>query len=557
MIENTAHGPLIRKQLTRRQYLKFSAWTTLSTTLVAAGCSREQNTDAETGGTIATVANTEEASTDATSVSTSISREDVLRIAFSNVSLSFDPATTLTNSAIQAILLLFDGLVRVDTNLEIQPALAERWEVTDDLLQWTFTLRQNVQFHHGQPFTAQDVVYTFKRLLDPAVGSPIRNVLGIITAVTTIDDGSATGAVRFTLNQAYADFLVLCGAPQASILDHNYATELLSRSPSGTGPYLVDELIPGQYTQFLRNGNYWDVESIAIQAIDHLYLPIFKERITALASGEVDMLADISSTEALSIEESAGARIVEVASGSYQTIVMQATESPFDDLRVRQALKLSIDRAMIQERLLNGRGEIGADHPIASSNPYYAGLETNPYNPEQAKQLLADAGYPNGVQLDLVTASVDPGMVELAYLLQESAEPAGFDITPTEVPADVYWDSYWMQVPFHIGSWNFRPSIDETFTLPYHSSSPWNESRWSNLEFDTLVESARIEADLEQRKALYAHAQELLMVDGAVIVPFFRPLLTALNDRVSTFKPHPGGWIDPRELALVKPSTAS
>ncbi|MEZ4707684.1 MAG: ABC transporter substrate-binding protein [Caldilineaceae bacterium] len=481
-------------------------------------------------------------------------RGQILRVAFAGIPLQFDPATMSANTAIQAGYAVYEGLVRVDQDLTVRPALAEEWEVSKDLLRWTFKLRQDVEFHHGAPFTAQDVVYTFQRLLDPAVGSPMRSVLSFVESVEAIDDGTAAGAVRFVLTLANADLPLLCGAPQALIVSHEYDSELLSKAPSGTGPFQVAELIPSQQIKFVYNERYWAADEISLQQLVHIYMPPFDARAAALRAGEVDLLPDISRKEAALLAEEEMIDIAESPSGAYQTVVMQATETPFDDLRVRQALKLCMDRQAVQEALLGGRGEIGLDHPVASINPFHADLPARPRNIEQARQLLADAGYPDGLTLDLITAELDPGMVELAYLVQEMAAPAGFDITPIKVPSDVYWESYWGQVPFHIGSWNFRPSIDETLAIAFHSNSVWNESRWYNPDLDALLDNARSEPDDEQRKTLYHHAQQIIMEEGSVIIPVFRSVLTAVHKRVKGITPHPTGWLSLRNVKIVEPS---
>ncbi|MCB0094214.1 MAG: ABC transporter substrate-binding protein [Caldilineaceae bacterium] len=524
-----------------------SATGTLATLWVLDGCGRTSTAELETPP-----APTEAATIPETAEAEDLPPVQSLHIAFANVPLQFDPAVMSANAAIQVAFAVYEGLVWVDQDLTIQPALADSWEASDDLLSWTFKLRQDVEFHHGALLTAQDVVYTFGRLLDPAIGSPLRSVLSFIASVDAVDDGTPAGAVRFTLTSANADLPLLCGAPQALILSHEYDIELLPNAPSGTGPFRVDELVPGQYIRFIRNESYWAAAEILLQEVYHIYTPSFDDRAAALSAGEVDLLPDISGKEAALLAVEEAIEIAESPSGAYQTVVMQATEAPFDDVRVRQALKLCIDRAAVRDALLGGRGEIALDHPVASISPFHADLPARQQNIEQARQLLLDAGYPDGIQLDLITANVDPGMVELAQLVQAMAAPAGFDISPTEVPSDVYWNSYWRQVPFHIGSWNFRPSIDETFALAFRSDSIWNESRWYNADLDALLDAARSEPHFEQRKAFYRQAQQMIMEEGAVIIPVFRPVLTAMHKRVQGFVPHPAGWISLRNVQIVE-----
>lgn len=538
----------------RRGFLRVSAGGAFAAFWALEGC--RQNPEIETqdpdavGDTLTTEISTPSVD-EATKEAVSPSRP-ALRIAFAGVPLQFDPAVVSANAAIQVAFTIYEGLVWVDQDLTLRPALATAWEASPDLLSWTFTLRQDLLFHHGTPFTAQDVVYTFERLLDPAVGSPMRSLLSFVEGVEPINDGTPSGAVRFTLTSANADLPLLCGTPQALIVSQEYDTQLLARAPSGTGPFQVDELIPGQAVTLVRNEAHWAVDEYLLQKIHYLFIPQFEARAAALRTSEIDLLPDISIGEANLLRDADEITIAESPSGAYQTVVMQATEAPFDDIRVRQALKLCIDQAVAQEALLGGQGEIGHNHPVASISPFHADLTAPQRNIEQAKQLLLEAGYPNGIKLDLITSDLDPGMVQLAYLVQEMAAPAGFDIVPTEVPGDVYWTTYWTQVPFHIGSWNFRPSIDETIAIAFHSQSLWNESRWFNAELDRLVESARSEPEHEQRKALYQQAQQLIMEDGAVIIPVFRPVLTAVQTRVVNFRPHPAGWINLRGIEIVE-----
>src|SRR5262249_3532769 len=144
--------------------------------------------------------------------------------------------------------------------------------------------------------------------------------------------------------------------------------------------------------------------------------------------------------------------LVEAPSGRYQTVVMQATEPPFTDLRVRQALKYCVDRVALAQTVLQGHGKPGNDHPVASVSPFWADLPLRPRNIAKARRLLAAAGYSAGLRLTLITSAAVPGMVELALAVRDMARPAGVDIMVVRVPADVYWSDYWGRVPFHVGS---------------------------------------------------------------------------------------------------------
>lgn len=534
---------------TRRQFLKRSAGSALTMLAMTQGCRAMPTTPATTASSDIPLSDTESATEILPHADFTL---EGLRIAFSTQSEALDPATISTNTGIQTVLTIYEGLAYIDQAMTAKPLLAESWETSEDLLTWTFTLRQDVTFHHGTPFTANDVVYTFERILDPATGSPLRNVLNFIAAIEAIDDGTESGAVRFTLNTANVDLPLICSAPQALIIAHDYDDTQLTFSPSGTGPFRLVESIPEVRYSFVRNDLYWAKNGPAIDELHYFLLPSFETSRKALEAGEIDILIDIETDAAAELAENEAITIAASPSGSYLTVVMQATETPFTDVRVRQALKHCLDRTEIQKRVLGGHGEIGMDHPVPSISPFYAGISDLVQDVDTARQLLIEAGYPDGITLDLITAAANPGMVELAHLIQEMTVAAGFNIRATEVPADVYWSSYWMQVPFHIGSWNFRPSIDETFAIAFHSNSVWNESRWANEIFDGLIEQARGEVDATQRKAHYEQAQQLLMEEGAVIIPFFRPVLTAVRQRVTNFSTDPNGRLDIRNIGLTE-----
>jgi len=353
------------------------------------------------------------------------------------------------------------------------------------------------------------------------------------------------------LNSPYADLPLLLSVPQARIVAQDYDQPMLTSAPSGTGPFRLVEANPDDRFVYVRNKEYWANDSFFLDEVHHVYLNTPETQLKAIAAGEIDLLPDASIEQVTLLGEADEIDTIESSGGAYQTVVMQATEEPFTDIRVRQALKVCLDRSMVQESVLQGHGETGYDHPVAPISPFFAEMPIRGPDIEQARRLLADAGYPDGIRLDLLTAALDPGMVELAQAVQEAAAPAGFEIEPIEVPADVYWESYWAKTPFHIGSWNFRPSIDETFSIAYQSQSPWNESKWSSPELDSLLDTARSEPDMDRRKALYQQAQELVMEEGAVVIPYFRPMFTAMRRHVQGFVPHPTGWLNLQGVSIV------
>lgn len=469
---------------------------------------------------------------------------NTLRVALPTIPDTLDPAFFGTTEAFQFGFMVYDGLLWVDHTLTPQPMLAKTWRHSEDLLTWTFHLRQAVTFHHGAPFTSQDVVYTFTRLLDEQTGSRLRTTLQFIDGIEALDDYT----VRLHLKMPNMDLPLLLGAAQARIVPHGYTSEQLTTTPSGTGPFRMAARVGHERISFTRNPTYWDAPRPYLRAVHHLYISDAEERVQALRQGKIDLIADISAAHAASLSAQPDFHVFEQASGAYQTIVMQATEAPFQDPRVRLALKLCADRVRLQAHILGGRGALGNDSPLAAINPFWTELPQRTPDIATARRLLQAAGYASGLRLDLITSTSRPGMVELATAFQAMAAPAGVTIQVVKVPADVYWTDYGGKTPFHIGNWNMRPSADETFMLAYHSTSANNESKWSEPKLDGWLDAARSEADPIKRKALYTQAQQLISDEGAVVIPYFRPVLIALRNPIQGFTPHPAGWLDLREV---------
>jgi peptide/nickel transport system substrate-binding protein len=506
--------------------------------MLASGCTDREATQTQT---------TTAAPTPTTTGNASAPSERPLRVSFTSSPGQFDPARMATVEAFHLAFAIYDALIWIDRELTAQPLLALSWQTSADQLAWTFDLRQDVKFHNGADLTAKDVVYTFTRLTDPSLNSSLFSILRIVQSIEAVDDYT----VRFMLSAPNAEFPLLLGAPQAGIVPDQSTTADLATKPVGTGPFQFVESIPGERISMLRFADYWNAEGYTVDELEYVYLPSFSAQANALINGEVDIVPDINIQDLSKLIDHPTVDVMEVPSGRYQTIVMQATEAPFTDLHVRQALKLCADRHDLQEAVLQGHGSPGSDHPVSSVSPFWAeDLPVPERNINQARQLLTAAGYPNGLKLSLITSASRPGMVELATAFRDMARPAGIEIDVVSVPADVYWTDYGGKVPFHIGNWNSRPSIDETLTLGYYSQSQQNESRWQNARLDAIIEEARAEGDFEARKALYREAQMLIMTEGAVIIPYFRPVLMATSLAVQGFEPHPSGWLDFHEVTL-------
>ena len=453
--------------------------------------------------------------------------------------VTFDPALHISEPDLAVSQHVYDNLLQRMHDSALKPMLAVSWTANADLTQYTLKLREDVKFHHGKEFKAEDVVYTFKRLLDPDVGSPAKANLEIITDIVALNDHS----VRFDLDATNAFFPDVLSIFQARILPSDIDPERLAGETFGTGPFIVTEHVPGERTVMKRNDDYWEEDTPYLDELVFIYMPEPETRAEALKSGAVDAYHLLDAQSVGAVEANPETKVSETASPSYLNLAMDTTVAPWDNKAVRQALQAATDREAIRQVALLGKGSIARDHPISPNDPHFAAQYDVPaYDPARAKELLAQAGYPDGLEVTLYTTSAGAPMVEMAVALKESSAPAGITINIERLPEDQYWATVWLQQPFSTVYWAGRIP-DEALHLAYHSDAPWNEARYLNPVLDGLMAKARTQTELADRQQTYAEAQRILIEDVPRIIPVFQPVFLGLRTNVEGADAHPSGWL--------------
>ena len=464
--------------------------------------------------------------------------------------VSLDPP--LQNSAVDVAITqaTYDNLIMVQPDSSLKPELATSWEANDDLSSFTFHLRQGVKFHHGKDFKAEDVLFTFNRLLDPVLDSPIRP-----TFASTIDDMVIIDdyTIRFDLLGPNGFFLDSLSLQQVRILPADVDTSRLTLEEFGTGPFMILEHLPSERTTMVGNPDYWEEGKPYLDEFIILNIAEAATRGEALQSGDVDVVFDLAFQSVAAIEAHPDTVVLETPGAAWLGLPMRTDMPPFDNLLVRKAFQAATDRESIRQAALLGRGTIAYDHPVPSNSRLFAPQYKPPdYNPELAKQLLADAGYPDGIDVTLHTADVAAGMIEMAVAFKESAAPAGIRVDIQRQSTDGFWDRYWNVEPFTVTWWSGRPNPDLALSIQYHSDSSWDATRYRNPVLDELIVRARGES-LEDQKASYAEIQRMLIDDVPRIVAAFKPMLYGARSSVRSVSPHPlgpiaiivqDGWLD-------------
>jgi len=439
-------------------------------------------------------------------------------------------------------------LVRVMPDLQVIPELATAWE-SSDAKNWTVTLRKGVKFHNGKDFTADDVVATYDRLVDPKVASAAKSAFSFLDKgkIIKVDDHT----VRFELNRALGDFPYSMFTYQAAILPADWPGDF-ANNPIGTGPFKLTRYVPKETAEYERFEGYWEN---GLPYIDKLRLVFFEDmaaQISALQSGAVDMMQSIplDSIEALGAKEN-NIQLLAASSASYAQLAMRVDQKPFDDKRVRQALAYSLDRDLLVNSLWNGYADIGNDHLIAPVYPLFKGVSFAQRNQDydKAKKLLSEAGYPNGIDVELRTHPIF-SLPQYAQAVQDMAKPANIRIDLKVEQDDLYYQ-HWNTTPFALEAWIHRPSPGQLLNIGYRCGADWNVPHWCNKTFDDLVTQLDATVDQGKRNEIAGKIAAVMNDETPAIVAFFYKNVRPASARVRGLIGEPTDFLDMRKAWLA------
>ena len=532
---------LAEGKISRREFLRYATLLGLSagSALTLAGCAQPAPAPAAPQAPAATPAT--EAPKPAEASKPAIKRGGELRLSHA-VQKMTDPASTewfqfniYRNVAEYLTITNEDNIT--------EPWLLEKWEASDDIKTWTLHLRKGIKFNHGPELTADDVIFNFKRWLDPNSGSSIGPMLGAYLkpeGVEKVDDYT----VRLQLTSPQVAVPEHLNHYQGVILSKDFGGDWL-KQPVGTGPYTLEEYVVDERAVLKARKDYWrmgeDGQPLPyLDGIRFVYLGVDTAPVlAALSSGEVDFAQlQISMLDALKGSE------IQVATqvSSYTNVIrMRADKEPWSDPKVRNALKACVDREAMRKATMRDYGAIGGDYHVAPIHPEYCEMEPPKRDIEKAKALLAEAGHANGLKVVMSVMEAEPEII-LAQLLKEQCAPAGFDMDLNVMPASMYWDQ-WTEVDLGITSWTHRPLATMVLALAYRSGVEWNETHWSNAKFDELLTKAEATYSMDERKKIMCEIQTLMQEEGPIIIPRWGAFLWGHRPRVKGFRAAPSDFI--------------
>jgi peptide/nickel transport system substrate-binding protein len=429
----------------------------------------------------------------------------------------------LTNS-------MMERLTRTDKTGAPSPYLATSWSIADDGLTMTMELRKGVKFHDGSDFDSADVVYTFKRVLDPEFDSPVLSLLKAVDSVEAL--GSHT--VRFNLNKPDAD-LPTALTEWKMVMIPEGSGDTIGTSGIGTGPFRLSVLDVEGTSEVVRFDDYWGPRA-GLDRIEVIAIPDSEARIQAMLAGQLDYIEALTAQQKPMFVNNPKFKTQVVPTGEWKGIIFLQDRAPFDDPRVRKAVRIAVDRQEMIDLVAGpGGGTIVCDTPVWAGDPLQADIDC-PRDIAESKRLLAEAGYPDGIEFDLHTSDKDVHWTTMAEVYQNQVADAGIKVNIVMAPADGYWnDVYQVETVFQ--TWWWQRSAGPILNLGWRSDSSWNENNYNVPEFDAKLDAAAAESDFDKRKVIYGDLQRMLFEEGGSLIPFHFNLTRAFAASVGGFQP--------------------
>lgn len=467
---------------------------------------------------------------------------------------SLDPAAVTAVNDFRILVNLYEGLVRYKSGtLEVAPALAESWDISEDGTEYTFNLREGVTFHDGTPFNAEAVKFNFDRMLNedhPYHNTgpfPLAFFFSAVQETTAVDDLT----VKFTLNEPYAPFLSNLAYPTGLLVSPEAVKqhgEDIGRNPTGTGPFKFVEWKSNERVVVDRYADYWG-DPAGVQAVVFRPITDANTRVAEMLAGGIDMMVEVPPT-ALSQFQGDDFTIVEQAGPHVWFLILNAKEGPFANKLVRQAANYAINKEAIVNDVLEGTADVAAGPtPPAFAWAYNEELDPYPYNPEKAKELLAEAGA-EGAELTFYVTEGGSGMLDpvaMGTAIQADLAAVGLD-----VKIETYeWNTFLGEVnPGLEGKADMAEMAwmtNDPDTLPYLAlrTDAWpenggfNSGYYSNEKVDELLEKARTATSQDERAALYREMQTIVQEDAPWVFVANWKQNAVTNDRVDNFDLEP------------------
>ena len=465
-----------------------------------------------------------------TSPSTSTSTEpQTLIAAIGGEPDQLDPHITSAYFSFQVLENVFDTLVEPDENLVMQPALAESWTVSDDLLTWTFDLREGVTFHDGSEFTADDVVYSYNRIIDEALTPSWR--FASVTDVVAVDDLT----VEIQVSAPTPNLLAAIGGYKGMsiVSQENVESGDIVSNPIGTGPFAIESYNAADSIVLTANENYWG-GAPAVDGLEFRFISEGSTALTALRNGEIHWTDSIPPQNVSDLASEDGVELGQVGSSDYWYLALNMNRTPWDDVRVRQAVAYALDREAITTAALLGNASVNQTAIPAASD---WASDYAPYSLDLAKaQSLMDEAGVDSAEMELMVSSDYPETVTAAQVISAQLAEIGITVSITTLDFSTWLDGQ-ANGDFDMLMMGWLGNIDpDDFSYAQHHSTGWaNAQGYSNSEVDQLLDAGRTSTDEAERKGLYDQAAQIIVDEVSYLYLYNPDVVQAWSDSVEGY----------------------
>jgi peptide/nickel transport system substrate-binding protein len=436
-----------------------------------------------------------------------------------------DPNTIVNNTDYARAALLYEALVWTNSQAQQYNRLAEEMTPNKDATVWTIRLRSGVTFHNGKDVTADDLIFSINRVINPKSPGEAANALSGINAAGIKKVDNLTITVPFhkpysTLPESLANNITVYVLPVG----------FDPKNPIGTGPFKMSQFTPGQQTILTRFENYWNQPLPYLNEIIMTDYSDETSQVNALLSGQVDVV-NLLSQDTIGTVTGSGKHVVISDGGGWNPFTMRVDQPPFTDVRVRQAFRLAVDREAMLKTVFGGHGTIGNDIFGIWAPEYDHSIPQRQYDPEQAKSLLKAAGHDN-LSITLVTGDIAQGVINMAQVYAQQAAPAGINAKLDQVTVTDFYGPNYLKWTFAQDYWYYSPYFPQVnqATLP---GAPFNETHFDNPQYINLYNQAQATLDVSMRQEI---AHEMQMIDynqGGYIIPFFPAVIDGYATNVN------------------------
>jgi peptide/nickel transport system substrate-binding protein len=441
---------------------------------------------------------------------------------------TIDPNQGLTYLDISRALTLYSPLVQLSANSQVEYVLAESIEPNNNNpSEWVIKLRPGVTFHNGKSLTADDVIYTFQRVI-----------------TNKYSGSNGLGAVNLKEVKALDNLTILVPMtqPQAGFVDQVASYYLYlgivpsgfnPKVPNGTGPFMYKSFTPGQRSVFTKNPHYFKPGLPHAATLTLIDFPDTTSLTDALMTGVVQAAGTLDGPSMAALSSASGVKTVASKTGGFEPFTMRVDQAPFNDVRVRQAMRLLVNRQQLIDSALDGYGAIGNDVFSPYDPDFDHGLAQREQDIPQAKSLLKQAGQEN-LTVTLTTSPIATATVALATVLAEQAKAAGVTIKLSQVPSGTFFGSQYLSWPFAQDYYGYAPYLAQVAQcmLP---TGPFNETHEANPRYVSLYNSANATLDVAKRKQIEYEMQQFDYTSGGYIIPAFNDFLDAYSTKLSGY----------------------